>query len=125
MRVFKSKAFNKWAKGEGLGDKNLFDAAKEVAKGNVEASLGRKVFKKRIALDGRGKSAGSRTIVAFQQGSHLFYIFGFAKNTRPTGKDKELKDLQDLVKIYFSLTNQQLDIAVRTRKLFEVKDNER
>ncbi len=46
MRIFKNKAFNKWAKGEGLSDKSLFDAAMEVADGKVEASLGQKVFKK-------------------------------------------------------------------------------
>jgi hypothetical protein len=125
VRIFKNKAFNKWAKGECLDDQCLFDAAWEVAEGNVEASLGQKVFKKRIALEGRGKRGGSRTIVAFQQGSHLFYILGFAKNERSTVKNKELKDLQDLAKVYFALTDKQLDEAVKARKLFEVKNNER
>ncbi len=46
MRIFKNKAFNKWTKGEGLGDQRLFDAALEVAEANVEASLGQRVFKK-------------------------------------------------------------------------------
>lgn len=125
MRIFKNKIFNKWAKGEGLSDQSLFDAAIEVAEGKVEASLGQKVFKKRIALEGRGKSGGSRTIVAFQYGNHLFYIYGFAKNARSTVKNKELKDLQDLAKFYFSLANKQLDAAVKVKKLFEVKDNGR
>ncbi len=125
MRIFKNKAFNKWVKGECLSDQSLFDAAQEVAEGKVEASLGQKVFKKRIALEGRGKSGGSRTIVAFQHGNHLFYIFGFAKNARATVKNKELKELQYLAKVYFALTDQQLDEAVKANKLFEVKDNER
>ncbi len=125
MRVFKNKAFNKWVKGECLSDQSLFDAAQEVAEGKVEASLGQKVFKKRIALEGRGKSGGFRTIVAFHHGNHLFYIFGFAKNARTTVKNKELKELQYLAKVYFALTEQQLDEAVKASKLFEVKDNER
>jgi len=125
VRIFKNKAFNKWTKGEGLDDQCLFDAALEVADGVVEASLGQKVFKKRVALEGRGKRGGSRTIVAFQQGNHLFYILGFAKNERSTVKNKELKDLQDLAKVYFALTDRQLDEAVTARKLFEVKNNER
>lgn len=124
MRIFKNKAFNKWARGDGLSDKSLFDAAIEVAAGKVEVSLGQKVFKKRIALEGRGKRGGFRTIVAFQHGNHLFYIFGFAKNARSTVKNKELRELQELAKNYFSLTDKQLDLAVEAEKLFEVYDNE-
>jgi len=125
VRIFKNKAFNKWAQGEGLDDQRLFAAALEVAEGVVEASLGKKIFKKRIALKGRGKSGSFRTIIAFQQGSHLYYIFGFAKNARSTVKNKALRDLQDLAKVYFALTDKQLDEAVTARKLFEVKNNER
>ncbi len=45
MRIFKNKAFKKWAENEGLGGQCLFDAALEVAEGNVEVSLGQKIFK--------------------------------------------------------------------------------
>lgn len=50
--------------------------------GNYEASLGKKVFKKRIAIGSKGKSGSARTIVAFQQGNNVFFMYGFAKGRR-------------------------------------------
>ncbi|HFE37238.1 MAG TPA: hypothetical protein ENK06_02305 [Gammaproteobacteria bacterium] len=52
MRIFKTKAFNKWAKGLLLDD-SLLVASHEIAAGNFDASLGQKVYKKRIAVAGR------------------------------------------------------------------------
>ena len=124
MRILKTKAFKKWAEKEGLNDQSLLTAACEVAEGNVEANLGKKVFKKRIALIGRGKSGGSRTIIAFQEGNNLFYMFGFAKNERSTLSPKDLKSLQDAATVYLELTDAAIEKAVNARKLFEVKDDE-
>ena len=124
MRIIKTKAFKKWAEKEGLTDRSLFIVACEVAEGNVEVILGKKVFKKRIALTGRGKSGGSRTIIAFQEGNNLFYMYGFAKNERSTVSPKDLKSLQEAATVYLKLTGAAIDKAINARKLFEVKDDE-
>ena len=49
MRIFKIKAFHRWAKSERVTDKMLKDAVIEIAKGLVEADLGSGLLKKRIA----------------------------------------------------------------------------
>jgi hypothetical protein len=40
------------------------------------------VYKKRVALPGKGKSGGTRTLIAFRKGEHTFYLHGFRKNER-------------------------------------------
>lgn len=82
MAVYKTKTFNRWATGIGLDDENLQEAATEVAEGTVEADLGGGVYKKRVALLGKGKSGGARTLIAFRKGEHTFYLYGFRKNER-------------------------------------------
>ena len=58
----------------------LCEAVQEFESGLFEASLGNQLFKKRIALSGRGKSGGTRTILFYQEGKKLIFCFGFSKN---------------------------------------------
>jgi hypothetical protein len=82
MRVFKTKSFNRFARKEGLEDAPLLEAAKNAVAGRVDADLGGGVIKQRIARKGGGKSGGFRTILLFRSGSHIFFVFGFAKSER-------------------------------------------
>jgi hypothetical protein len=66
MQAFKTKGFAKWASGKGLGDDALASALVEMEQGLVDARLGGQVVKKRVALPGRGKRGGTRTLVAFK-----------------------------------------------------------
>lgn len=61
MRIFKTIAFHRWAKKENLDDQALFKAVCELREGQYEANLGGHLFKKRIAIAGKGKSGGFRT----------------------------------------------------------------
>lgn len=121
MRIFKNKDVNKWAAGIGLTDEGLLIAAHEIVVGNYDASLGKKVFKKRIAIGGKGKSGSTRTIVAFQQGNNVFFMYGFSKGKRANITNKETKAFQLLAKVYLDYSDMQLDVAVKEKVLFEVK----
>ena len=79
-RVFKTRSFGRWARKAGLFDDVLCQAVDEMIGGLVDADLGGGVVKKRVALPGRGKSGGSRTLVATNKGDRWFFIFGFEKN---------------------------------------------
>jgi hypothetical protein len=79
MQAFKTRTFAKWANGAGLDDDALATAVAEMERGLIDARLGGEVVKKRLALRGRGKRGGVRTLVAFRQGEKAFFIFGFAK----------------------------------------------
>jgi hypothetical protein len=57
MRIFKIKTFARWMRKEGLRDSGLVTAVEELGNGQFDANLGGKVYKKRIALRGRGRSS--------------------------------------------------------------------
>ena len=82
MRIFKNKVFNKWAEKEGLSDDTLRVAVDEMERGLIDADLGGHVVKKRVAVGGRGKSSGVRTLLAYKSGDKAFFVYGFAKNAR-------------------------------------------
>lgn len=124
MRIFKNKAFTKWAQKEGLNDATLTQAIKEIEQGLIDANLGGHVYKKRVAIDGRGKSASARTVVAFRVQTKAFFIYGFAKNKQANIKADELKALKLLAALYFSYSDKELTHAIECGLLNEIKPNE-
>ena len=121
MRIFKNKVFHRWAKDIGLSDTALIEAVSEISNGLYEANLGGNVLKKRIALNGRGKSGGVRTIVAFKVDNHTFFVYGYAKNALSTISDKEEVVLKKLSKLYFSLSDKEITQAIHIGELVEVQ----
>ena len=101
-------------------DRDKTAGALEVAEGNVEASLGGGVYKKRIALPGKGKSGGARTLVAFKKGEHTFYLHGFNKNERSNISQKELRALKSAANVWFSKLTKELKKAERAGALVEL-----
>jgi len=106
----------------GLTDEALCQAVAEMTGGLVDADLGGNVVKKRVALPGRGKSGGARTIVATNLGDRWFFLFGFAKNERSNIDADELEALQELAKQYLALDEQQLAHAVDSGTFTEICD---
>ncbi len=99
MRVFKNRAFSKWAVKEGLSDKALLVAVDEIERGLIDADLGGHVVKKRVALAGRGKRGGVRTLLGYKVENKAFFVYGFAKNARANINADELKALRHLAKV--------------------------
>ena len=120
MRVFKNKWFQKWAAKEGVDDEALRAAVEEMENGLIDAELGGHVVKKRVALPGRGKRGGSRTLVVYQQAAKAFFVYGFAKNERANISDKELKALKLLATQLLGYTNPALVKAIEAGELIEV-----
>lgn len=120
MRVFKNKAFSKWAYKEGLSDGVLRAAVEEIRRGLVDADLGGQVFKKRVGLGGKGKSGGVRTLVAYRAGDKVFFVYGFAKNVRANIGDKELKALKLYADTLLNYSKAELNKAVKNGALIEV-----
>ena len=89
-------------------------------RGLVDANLGGNVFKKRVALTGRGKRGGARTLIATRLQDRWFFVFGFSKNERDNISPGELKYLQQLARDLLSLDDQQLAIAINAGELLEV-----
>jgi len=122
MRIFKNKEFHRWAVDENLTDQELIKAINDINLGSYEANLGGGIYKKRMAIGGKGKSGGVRTIVAFKANNNVFFIYGYAKNVRSNITKREELALKALAKIYFGYSEEQIDCAIKTGQLFEVKD---
>lgn len=91
-----------------------------MANGLIDAELGGGVVKKRIAMHGRGKSGGSRTLVATNKGSRWYFVFGFEKNARDNIDTDELIALKRLARDLLKLTDAQLEQAVHAGALKEI-----
>ena len=122
MRLFKTRMFDNWAAKEGLTDRPLQSAVEDLAQGIADA-LGGHVYKKRVALPGRGKRGGARTLLAYKRGTKVFFIYGFSKGQRANIKDDELKSLKLLAKQLLGYRDKELEKAVKAGELIEVKDN--
>ena len=117
-RVFKTRHFNRLMKS--LDDKALCGAVEEMMQGLIDADLGGYIVKKRVALPGRGKSGGARTIVATKKGSRWFFLFGFAKNEKSNITASETERLQAFAADLLSLSDKSLNESVSDGKLVEI-----
>ena len=124
MQVFKSKWFGKWADKEDLTDQDLSAAVKEMVNGLIDADLGGHVMKKRVALQGQGKSGGARTLLAFKVGDKAFFMYGFAKNQQDNISAKELKALKAMAKQVLGYTPAQLKVVLNAGEFIEVRHDE-
>ena len=120
MQAFKSRAFAKRASGEGLCDGALATAVSEMERGLIDARLGGRVVKKRVALPGRGKQGSTRTLVAFREGDKAFFIYGFSKNERSNVSDRELRALKSLARELLSYSLSVLAVAEQAGELIEI-----
>lgn len=120
MQTFKTKTFARWARKEGLGDDTLLDAVDKMEKGQLGDSLGGKVYKKRIALPGRGKRGSVRTLIAFKDRERAFFMYGFAKNERSNIDKKELEALKKMSSTLLGQDDSKLNKALKKKELIEV-----
>jgi hypothetical protein len=95
-RVFKTKTFARWAKGL-LTDAQLCVAAKEIMQGQYEAELGSGLCKKRIAISGQGKRGATRTLVAKESPSAIFFLVGRQKSDPGTDFSDSQVDAAKLI----------------------------
>lgn len=122
MRVFKTLIFHEWAEEIKLSDRALIESVQELINGLFEANLGGNVYKKRVAIGGRGKSGGVRTLIAYRVGDKAIFMYGFAKNKRANITDKETLALRKLAKHYFTYTEKEFEQAKKMGELIEVNN---
>ena len=124
MRIFKNKAFTRFARKAQIGDLMLCEAIDDAERGLIAADLGGGVIKQRIARRGQGKSGGFRTLIVFRAGARAFFMHGFAKNEKDNiGKD-ELVALRKLASALLAYDNKAIEQVVASGTLMEVKCDE-
>lgn len=121
MKIYKHRSFHQWAKSEGLTDKALKKAIEEMENGLFEANLGSGLYKKRVALPGKGKSGGYRTLVAFKKEKNAFFVYGFAKGVRANIDEREEKLYRQIARDFLIMDEEEIQTMIEKSKLYEVK----
>jgi len=123
MKIYKSKAFAKWANKSEISDRLLIQATSEIIDGMVEANLGGSLYKKRISVNHKGKSGGVRILLAFKVKTAIFFIFGFSKNKLSNIDPTELQALKNYAKLLLKYSNTEITMAIKNGVLIEVNLN--
>ena len=119
-RILKTRTFNRWLRKTLLTDTALLKAIDEMEQGLVDADLGGNVYKKRVALPGRGKSGSTRTLIATNRQNRWFFMFGFEKNDKENITQAELAYLQEVAQIFLGYSSDELQLAIDKGELLEV-----
>lgn len=114
IRVFKTAAFAKAARKDGITDEALCKALEEVKKGQYAADLGGGVFKKRLNKNMH------RSIILSKCGKRWVYEYLFAKNERDNIDADEEQAYKLLAKSYAKLTATQLQTMIAGKNLLEI-----
>ena len=124
MRIFKTRWFHRWAKKEKITDATLLEVVDEMEQGLIDADLGGHVFKKRVAIQGSGKSGGVRTLIAYQVNEKAFFVYAFAKNKQANISKKELAALQTVASTFLAHDDEMLLHLMNIEEIVEVNNNE-
>jgi hypothetical protein len=124
MRIFRTRAFSRLVVARKITDADLRVAVAEMNNGLWDANLGGQLYKKRVAVKGRGKRSGARTLVAFQRNERAFFLYGFAKKQRANITAREKHVLKRLAAELFSSSDQQLEQALKHGELIEIQVQE-
>ncbi len=129
MRVFKHRSFHRFARDEGIPDAVLWEAAREIVAGHVEAFLGKGLYKKRVPRQGQGKRGGYRVIVAYKRpdSRRVFFVDAFAKNEKGNLTPREVEALGTASRHYLLAADDVIDRLKREGTIFEIErvDHER
>jgi hypothetical protein len=120
MVIYKHKIFHQWSKTEGLKDTTLRKTIDEMNKGLYEANLGSGLYKKRVAMPGKGKRGSYRTHIAFMDNEKAFFIYGFSKNQKSEITNNEKEIYRKLAKDLLSMNEKEIQNLLVMNKLFEV-----
>jgi hypothetical protein len=123
VRVFAIKWFTKFARGENIGDQALCNAAAEVAAGVFDADLGGSLYKKRVAREGQGKSAGYRLIVGYKDPhtDRVVFLYGFPKSVADNITDAARDVFSAAAEAFIRATDAQVDKLVAEKKYRELE----
>ncbi|NDE91036.1 MAG: type II toxin-antitoxin system RelE/ParE family toxin [Alphaproteobacteria bacterium] len=125
MRIFKSKAFAKFARKERISDAKLCRVVREASEGNIDADYGGGVIKQRIAREGQGKSGGYRLIIYYRQGDKAFFVYGFSKSERENIDRDEEKEFRRQAKIILAMNDKQVSALLKNGTYQEIRCHEK
>lgn len=124
MRIYKTRWFGRFARREKIRDRDLAAAVGRAARGLIDADLGGRIIKQRVARAGQGRSGGYRMLLAYREGQRAVFLYGFAKNERENIDDDELRTLREIGAAWLAADAQRIEGAIAESALLEVHDDD-
>ncbi len=124
MRIFKTRWFARFARHEQILDAGLREAVGRVERGLIDADLGGGLIKQRVARQGKGRSGGYRTIIAYRAKRRAVFLFGFAKSDRENIEPDELAFLRELAGNWLAADAAKIQGELENGNLREVENGE-
>jgi hypothetical protein len=121
VRIFKTKTLAKFTRQNDISDAALVEAVDRAKRGLIDADLGGKVIKQRVARPGQGRRGGFRMLIGFSS-DRAVYLFAFAKNERENISNGELLTLREIAASFLDADKKSIDRALRDGTLIEVHD---
>jgi hypothetical protein len=118
--VYLTKWMARFTWHERISKTGLHDAIARAEQGLIDADLGGGLIKQRVARQGKGRSGGYRTIVAYQRGSRAVFLYGFAKSERENIGPDELAELRIIGSNWLAASNAAIVKALHQNDLEEV-----
>lgn len=122
MKKLCTKWFKKWAKKMSLENHHLIEAIGNLEKGLSAASLGSNLFKVRVNREGKGKSSGFRTIIAYKKEDKTIFLYGFGKNERANIDKAELHYFKKLSSDLMIMDASQIEKLIAENVLFDLEE---
>ena len=124
MKVFKTKEFARFARGERIDDQRLREAVERAARGLVDADLGGGLIKQRVARPGQGRRGGYRTLMAFRAGAATVFLYGFAKSERDNIGPDELDFWRRVATAFLATDEARFKALMAAQEIMEVSGND-
>ena len=124
MKVVKTRWFARFARQEKIADDGLREAIERAERGLIDADLGGRLIKQRVARQGQGRSGGYRAIVAYRAASRAFFLHGFAKNDQENIAEDELIALRKFGRRLLAADVETLNAMFEDGSLKEVNDDQ-
>jgi hypothetical protein len=121
VRIFKTRWFARYVKRERIETALLVEAIERAGSGLIDADLGGHVIKQRIARQGKGRSGGYRTLIAFRSGTRAVFLYGFAKNERENIDASELATLKEIAAAWMAADEGKIAKAIADGVLQELE----
>lgn len=113
--IYLSKEFARLARRNGLEDDDLREAIERAERGLVDADLGGRLIKQRVARRGKGRSGGYRTIICYRRTTRAVFVHIFEKSRQANLSKAELETYQEIARMLDKVDDRQLDEFVETR----------
>jgi hypothetical protein len=121
VRIFKTRWFARYVKRERIETALLVEAIERAGSGLIDADLGGHVIKQRVARQGKGRSGGYRTLIAFRSGTRAVFLYGFAKNERENIDASELATLKEIAAAWMAADEGKIAKAIADGVLQELE----